>query len=72
MFENDKCKNVCTPNDGVIIKSHVAYEVALHISGKTPLRVRSSLAVDVKPQVSITNGVALYMIKIRPIKSMFT
>lgn len=64
MFENDKCKNVCTPNDGVIIKSHVAYEVAL--------RVRSSLAVDVKPQVSITNGVALYMIKIRPIKSMFT
>lgn len=72
MFKNDKYKNVCTPNDDVIIKSHVAYEVALHISSKTPLRVRSSLAVSVKPQVSITNGVVLYMIKKRSIKSMFT
>lgn len=72
MFKNDKYKNACTPNDGVIIKSHVAYEVAFHISGKTRLRVRSSLAVNVKPQVSITNRVVLYMIKIRPIKSMFT
>ena len=72
MFENDKYKNVCTPNDGVIIKSHVAYEVALHIRGKSPLRVRSSLAVNVNPPVSITNGVVLYMIKKGPIKSMFT
>lgn len=65
-----------TPYVGVSIKSHVAYDVLLHVkqSGKLPLSANSSLALVVKSQFLAQNQLVFYMSMEQPSKArlMFT